>query len=187
MIVFGITATTLIVQIIGPPMTKLAIKLAGEVDRNVTEGDIIAQWNVKDAMDKDAILVRENEPLSMVFQTFSEHENSSYPVIERDGRIVGLITLERLKETLADQDTWEWLVAGDVMIPVSDRVYPSTPLKEALDLTAQLKFERLPVVYGPHDDRAIGILDMRRAMWMVGEEVIRRQRKAPGTDGPATA
>jgi Kef-type K+ transport system membrane component KefB/predicted transcriptional regulator len=187
-IIFAITATTLIVQLLGPPMTKLAIKLAGEIDKNVTEEDIIAEWKVKDAMDREALVIKEYEPLSRAVQIFSEHENMSYPVVDRDDRILGIITLERLKDVLPDQDTWEWLVAGDVMIPVVEKVYPSTPLKEALDLMRQLKFERLPVVKSARDDRAVGMLDMRSTMWCISEEVIRRQQqgtpaKRSGADG----
>ncbi len=186
MIILGITATTLIVQVLGPPMTKLSIKLAGEIGRNVTEDDVIASWTVKDAMDKEAPFIRENDPLSRVVQVFSEHENTSYPTVDRDGRIIGIVTLERLKDVLVDQDTWEWLVADDVMIPAIEKVYPHTPLKEALGLMAQLKFDRIPVVRGPRDDRAVGMLDTRRVLWIVGEEVIRRQRQMPPAGGRST-
>lgn len=189
-IIFGITATTLIVQVLGPPMTKLAIKLAGEIDKNVTEEDIIALWTVKDTMDKEALVIEENEPLSKVVQTFSEHENSSYPVVNHHGRLVGVLSLETLKDVLADQDTWEWLVAGDVMIPAREKVYPSMPLKEAIDLMTQLKFDRVPVVKSAKDNSAIGILNKQRVSWLVSDEVIRRQRQAPalkeGNTDPAS-
>jgi len=46
MIIFTVTATTLCVQLIGPAFVKLAIKKSGEMGRNVTEDDIMAEWSV---------------------------------------------------------------------------------------------------------------------------------------------
>jgi len=46
MIIFGITGTTFIVQIIGPPLVKLAVKLSGEIGKYIIEEDIIAIWKL---------------------------------------------------------------------------------------------------------------------------------------------
>src|SRR5690606_24444529 len=42
-IIFAVTATTLIMQLTGPPMVKLGLVLAGEVGRNVTDQDVIGE------------------------------------------------------------------------------------------------------------------------------------------------
>ena len=47
MIIFTVTATTLCVQLIGPAFAKLAIKKAGEIGRNVTEEDVMAELKGK--------------------------------------------------------------------------------------------------------------------------------------------
>ena len=182
-IIFGVTATTLIVQILGPPMVKLAIRLTGEIDRNVTEEDVIESWTVADAMDRDTAFLHEEDPLSEVFRAFSDHAGLSHPVVDSEGRIVGLVTLDRLKDVLVTQDTWDWLVAEDVMMPVTEMVTPDTPLKDALNLMWQLKFDRIPVVRGRDDRRAVGVLDRRRARFLAGEEVIRRHREAAASEG----
>jgi Kef-type K+ transport system membrane component KefB len=41
-IIFTVTATTLAVQLLGPPMAKLAALKAGETGRNITREDIFA-------------------------------------------------------------------------------------------------------------------------------------------------
>ena len=53
-IIFTITTTTLIVEVIGPPLVKLAAELAGEIGRNVTEEDVIDSWKVADVTDREA-------------------------------------------------------------------------------------------------------------------------------------
>jgi hypothetical protein len=40
----------LVVQLIGPSCTKLAVRMANEIDRNITEEDVMAEMCVGDAM-----------------------------------------------------------------------------------------------------------------------------------------
>ncbi len=183
MVVFTVTATTLIVQILGPTLVKLAVKRAGEIGRNVTEEDILAQWTAGNLMEKGTTLIREEESLSAIIRIFSEHDATSYPVVDADDRLVGLITLERIQNVLASRDTWEWLVASDVMIPVGERVSETTSLQEAVELMEQLKFDLIPVVAGDGGERAVGVLDLAKLKKRVSEEVFRRQNKIP--DSPA--
>jgi CBS domain-containing protein len=175
MVVFGVTATTLVVQIIGPPAVKLAIRLGGEIGRNVTDEDVIASWTVADAMSRDLVPIKGTTPLREVFQVFSEHDYLMYPVVGADGRIAGIISLESLKHALMDQDVWEWVVAFDVMTSAVDKVTSSMPLKAAMDLMRQLHIEQIPVVDDRGEDTPVGLLDMRKAGIRVEEEVIRRQ------------
>jgi CBS domain-containing protein len=178
MVVFGVTATTLIVQILGPPAVKMAIRLGGEIGRNVTLDDVIASWQVRDVMTRDLAPVPGTATLREVFELFSEHGYLVYPVVGPDGRIAGVISLENLKHALLDQNVWEWVVAYDVMTPVVDKVTLSMPLRSAIDLMAQLHLEQIPVVDDEEEQILIGLLDMRTARIRLEEEVIRRQ--APG-------
>lgn len=175
MIIFTVTATTMIVQLLGPPMVKLAVKLSDEIGRNVTEEDILAEWTVKDAMDKDAVFIQEQEPLNKVMRIISESDSDSFPVVDREGRIAGILTIEKIKDVIFNQDTWVWLVASDIMIPASEKVYTTTSLKDAVELMDQLRFERIPVEAGPGDNQAAGVLDSRRVKKLLDEEVFRRR------------
>lgn len=177
MVIFTVTATTLIVQLLGPPMVKLAVKLSNEIGRNVTEEDILAEWTVREAMDKEAVLIKEQDSVNSVMRIFSELDSTSYPVVDRDDKIVGILTMEKFKDILFNQDTWNWLVASDIMIPATEKVYALTSLKDAVELMEQLRFEQIPVVRSSRDDRAVGVLDMRRVKKLLGEEVFRRRNK----------
>jgi Kef-type K+ transport system membrane component KefB/predicted transcriptional regulator len=181
MVVFGVTATTLIVQIIGPPAVKLSIRLGGEIGRDVTEDDVIASWKVGDAMSMDLVPIDGNASLREVFQVFSDHDYLVCPVVGTDGRIVGMISLDGLKHALLDQDVWEWVVAYDVMTPAVDKVGMSMPLKSALHQMAQLDIEQIPVVDDQGTDKPVGLLDARKARVRIKEEVLRRQVPGPGS------
>jgi CBS domain-containing protein len=175
MVVFGVTATTLIVQIIGPPAVKASITLGGEIGRNVTDEDVIASWRVKDVMNADIAPIMGTAPLREVFRLFSEYDYLVYPVVGPDNRIAGVISLENLKHALMDQNVWEWIVAYDIMTPASDTVSASMPLRAAMDLMTQTHVEQIPVVDDATGQIPLGLMDMRKARIMVEEEVIRRQ------------
>ncbi|MFA7257000.1 MAG: cation:proton antiporter [Kiritimatiellales bacterium] len=174
MIIFTVTATTLVVQLIGPPCTKLAVRLAGEIDRNITEEDVIAEMCVGDAMNPEVQPIPEDMPLSLVLRQFARRDALVYPVVSTTGKIQGVLTFDSLKELLADADSWQWLVAGDVMEPVKDRTTALMKLADVLDDMNRAQIEAMPVLSGDGSEEAAGILDLRYARRRIREELIRR-------------
>lgn len=178
MIIFTVTATTLCVQLIGPAFAKLAIKKAGEIGRNVTEEDVMAELKVSDVVDTGIVPLREGTPLAEVVQHFSEQDTLVYPVVDSEGMISGVLTFDMLKDVLIDSDTWLWLVVGDVMQPLRDRLLGDTNLAEALQDMNALQLEVSPVVESTGSDKLLGVLDKRVALRKVSAELVRRQTAA---------
>ena len=175
MIIFTVTATTLCVQLIGPAFAKLAIKKAGEIGRNVTEEDIMAELNVADVVDTGIVPLQEGMPLSTVIQHFAEQDTFVYPVVTRDGTIGGVLTFDMLKELMVDRDAWDWLVVGDVMQPVRHRLSSKMNLAEALQEMNNNHVEALPVIESDESQKLIGVLDQRDARRVVGAKLMKRQ------------
>ncbi len=176
MIIFTVTATTLIVQVIGPAFVKWSIKRSGEIGRNVTEEDIIEEFTVKDVMDTPVITVPESESLRSIATLFSSHDQTVYPVINSDNRVIGTISPEELKGVLVDHSSWEWLLAADVMIDAEDYVVQDSPLAETLDKMRDLQLEQLTVVESEDDLRSVGMLISHQVRKRVTEEVFIRQQ-----------
>ena len=175
-VIFGIATTTLIVQLFGPPMVKLALKLSGEVGRNVTREDVIDSWTAKNAMETDIITVREGEPISNAAQIFVKHDFLIYPVVDRNDRMIGILSLEALKNVLSNPDSWTWLLVSDVAKPVEQRVFSSSPLKDVLDQMYDLNIDQIPVVEENQGDVPIGILDRAKIKERIDIEVFRRRQ-----------
>jgi Kef-type K+ transport system membrane component KefB/predicted transcriptional regulator len=175
MIIFTVTATTLCVQLIGPAFAKLAITKAGEIGRNITEEDVMAELKVSDVVNTEVVPLEEGTPLETVVRHFAEQETFVYPVVSNDGKIIGVLTFDRLKELLTDRDTWQWLVVGDVMQPVRDRLYAKMNLGEALLDMQNMQTEALPVIESAESHKLLGVLDQREARRSIGAELVRRQ------------
>lgn len=179
MIIFTVTATTFCVQLIGPIFARMAVSKAGEAGRNVTEEDIMAEMKVADVVDTEAVPLTEGTPLKNVVQQFAEEDVFVYPVVSEEGTIIGVLTFDRLKELLSERHTWPWLVAGDVMQPVRDRLLAVTPLADAISDMRNMQVEVLPVIESEESHKLLGVLDVREARRRVGAELVRRQ-SSPG-------
>jgi len=175
LIISGITATTFIVQIIGPAMTRLSIRLGNEEGRNVTEEDVIERLKVADAAITDITALRETDPVSTAVRQFSESENLACPVVDQEGRLTGMLTLSHLKDILLDSDCWRWMLTADVLIAEMTSVSESMGLKEAMQQMDESGLEQIPVVKDGDEKLSAGILDRQHIRKVIQQEMIRIQ------------
>jgi len=171
-IITGVTATTFIVQILGPPMTKLAVKLAKETGKNITEEDIIAEWKVSDVLDSSVPHIKNTDSVKQVVAMLSESDYFCMPVVDQNDKSIGMISMNDLKQLMADQDTWEWILAGDIVALGKDVITKSESLNEALKIMKQLDREQLPVVETAENPIPVGIIDTRTVRKLVNRKLI---------------
>ena len=149
-----ITATTFVVQLVGPICVKYGITKAGECGLDITEEDLMKNSQVKDITwgntsicraDSPAI-VKETTTLNEIICSFSHHENLSYAVQSKEGKLSGIITLEHLKEALLVTELSESLMACDVMETPSATCTATTPVPELYKLFSNYDTETIPIV-----------------------------------------
>lgn len=172
MIVFTVTATTLSVQVIGPFFARRAIMGAHENGRNITEADVMSELRVAEVLDWELKPLDESMPLANVVEQFAEQDAYVYPVVSKEGRIVGVLTFEMLKELLSARDTWPWVLVQDVMQPVRDRLTGGMLLVDALEEMDNLQVDALPVVADETADELLGVLDRRTVRYAVKTKLI---------------
>ncbi|HUW18414.1 MAG TPA: cation:proton antiporter [Sedimentisphaerales bacterium] len=177
-IIVIITATTFLVQIIGPPLVKLGVKKAGEVGLNVTEDELIASYNVRDVMDTKAPVLYAGTALGELISLVGSTENFYYPVVDNDNNLIGAVTIAGIRKTFTNEELNDWLVALDIMEPVAAKIPPDTALSDAFEQAKRLDTEYLPVVASIEDNRLVGILDCRAVRRSLSAEALARQQKA---------
>ncbi|MFO7651836.1 MAG: cation:proton antiporter [bacterium] len=169
-----VTATTLIVQLIGPPSVRYAIIRAGEAGRNVSPEDLLASFRVGDVMKTDQPSFRLDAPLETVFATVAHSDAVYFPVVDDDVRPLGVVTLEGLKATLSLPDVGPFLVAGDLMEPVQHTIGAGASLKEAQQLMHDRGRDYLVVV--DQSGRLAGFLIERRIRQVLQVEIAKRRQ-----------
>ena len=180
-VVAVIATTTFLVQIIGPPCVKLAAQKAGETGLDMTEEDLIRSYSVGQVMDPEPPVLPEDARLGDILKTFAETSAVTFPVVDRDRNLLGLITLQEIKEAVASQGFQELLVAYDLMEPAQEVTTPDTPLSEALEKLRLLRLEGMPVVRSKEDRRLVGFLDARAANTAISEEILKRRDRNEGS------
>jgi CBS domain-containing protein len=177
-IIMIVTATTFLVQIIGPPCVKVAVEKAGEVGLNVTEADLVQTYAVGDVMDRTAPNFPNDMLLSAVLPAIADTDIMTYPVVDGNDKLCGVITIDDLKKSFGAVGLTDWLLTSDAMQAVSDRVTESMRLEEALTRMRELGLEYMPVVAGDDESRYVGMLELRAVNSFLSKEILRRRERA---------
>lgn len=181
-----ITATTFIVQLIGPVCVKYGIKKAGECNLDITEEDLMRSACVADVQWNDFSLcshsspaiVSETELLRNLIDSFSRHCNLNYAVKNTDGTLAGFITLERLKEALIMSEWHEGLLAMDIMEPVKVVCAPQTSIPDVYKLFTQYDCDALPIV--DENKKTCGVIERSAIDHFLHQKLIDLHKKIAG-------
>ncbi len=171
-IIFGITATTFIVQIVGPPLVKVAIRLSGEIGKNITKEDIIEKLKVIDVMDTSIKSLNEGDTVRSALMTLQDTGYPFLPVTDDDNVIKGIISFDQIRDIILDDSFWDWLLVSDIMAASPELLTEKQPLGEALNLMNQLYLDYLPVTKSEDSKTLTGILDRRLISQSINRELI---------------
>lgn len=180
-IVLIITATTFLVQIIGPSCVKVAVHRAGEAHKNVTEKDLIKSYSVSDVIDSSPETMRESLTLEGMLNTFSNSDALHFPVVNRSHQLLGIVTVDSIKDSFVHQENMPWALAFDMMLPVTEVCHESTPLGQALKQMESCNQDFLCVV-DERDKTLLGVIEARVVHRKINAEVLRRQEVADEQD-----
>ncbi len=170
MVIFTVATTTFLIQIIGPSLVKLAVTLASEKYKNVTEQDIIARYKAGDKIVKDASTLSPESTLKELFNVLSQSKIAFIPLTDKLKKLVGIISLNDLKDIIVDQTTWDWVLAGDLMNLDFETVNATDSLSEVLDNMNQIQAENIAVV--DKNNVFVGIIDKKSVINDIRKEMI---------------
>jgi len=103
-------------------------------------------------------MVREDMPLPEVLELVANSNESYFPVVDREQRLVGLFSLHDIRSTLVGNGASELIVASDLAAIDVPTVTPEDNLLKAMRLFAQKGIEALPVVDPDDPARVICML-----------------------------
>jgi CBS domain-containing protein len=146
-IIVIVTLTTFIVQLLGPPCVKYAVVKAGEAGLNITEEDVLRKTTVGQLIDKNPPYVYENVQLKDILITFSRSAYHTYPVVDKEKRLKGVITLESIRQSFAHTEMGSLVLAYDIMEPaITRKISSDSSLLEAEEIIDKYSVDYLPIV-----------------------------------------
>ena len=161
-IILVITATTFLVQIIGPPFVRFAVIRAGEAGKDLTEEDLLAASYVSEIMDSKPPVLKSNSSLEKVLQTAAESDSLFYPVVDEESHVIGIIPFLNIKNLFFMEGLENLVLASDLMTDVPAETVPGARLTEALEKMQEVDMEALPVVSSDKDHQLVGMIEQRK-------------------------
>ncbi|MBN2657722.1 MAG: cation:proton antiporter [Spirochaetales bacterium] len=175
-IVLVVTATTFVVQIIGPASVKFAVSKAGEVGLNITEQDLIRQSKGSDLADRDIPVIREGDNLRSILNIFAQRDNLYYPVADKENRLMGILSIEKLKDTFIASDLSDYLLAHDIMDKVTYTSHMDTEAADIYSIFQKSHVASIPVV--DKGGKVEGMIEYRRMQQHLSRRLSELKEKA---------
>ncbi len=142
------------------PDTIYTLKLRRRgIDLDEATASPLANVRVDEVMSREIETIQVDAPLQQLLEAVRNSSHSGFPVVDRDGRLEGLITYAELRDAmaLAGADT-AFLIASDVMRPFRPTVTVDSNLDEAAEKMRTAGVRRLAVLESGDSDRLVGIL-----------------------------
>lgn len=123
--------------------------------------DVLHGMRVADVLRPEArrfTSVRYDTPLREVVTLITGTKQSSFPVVDEDGRYRGLFSLNDVRQHLYDSPIGDLAVADDLAVAAGEPLVLDTDLGDTIGRFAELPFEELPVVDAGHPEYVIAML-----------------------------
>ncbi len=145
------------------------------------------EQTVGDLMRAPVPPVRENTPLPEIAGRFLGSPNNFLPVVDAQGRLLGVVALQDLKEYLGAGRELSAVIAADVMRPLPPRLRPAQSLLDALPLLLASEQRNIPVVNNFEDDRLIGSMPRAEGLAVLSEAISAGTKMTSSTEITAKA
>jgi len=125
--------------------------------------DVLEQIFVREVMDlqRKIDLVPQEMPLEEILRVASLSNNSYFPVVDHDQKLVGIFSLRDLRSVLTGNRTGTLIVAADIASQPVLTIRPDDDLHTALRRFTQKNIDDLPIVDQESDGRILGMLSRR--------------------------
>jgi len=143
-----ITATTFLVQLIGPPSVKWSLGRAGEIGRGMSEEEILDAHRVSELMVQRPTVIPEGASYQSVMNHLKNSEYVYFPVVDDKENFRGIIQLDNIRTILFEEALTPLIRAADMSTQEVTTVKPSAKLSEAKGIFEFEEYDYLPVVDG---------------------------------------
>lgn len=179
-IVIIITASTFIVQLLGPPCVKYAITKAEEVGLNITEDDLVRKIKMKEVLDEHFPSIYNDTPLDKILEVFKASPYLYYPVVDKSKVLKGAVTVESIRQAFSYTDLSGFLLAEDIMEPVSMKISDEATAIAVKDILERYNLNFLPVVNAKN--QLVGCVGRRMLSKFISTKMIELEQKITQLD-----
>jgi CIC family chloride channel protein len=139
------------------------------------EIDIMKSMFVKDVYTPRAETIPAATKFNDIVNIVLSGKNTSFPVLDKSGSLVGMITLNDVKDNLFEKDVLkDILIAGDIAVKDFESVTPDDNCQTVLNRLRERNTEGLPVVSQNRPDKLLGMVWRRDVLVAYNREIEHR-------------
>ncbi|TDJ53057.1 MAG: CBS domain-containing protein [Ignavibacteria bacterium] len=163
-IILPLMITCIISTILSARFSRESIYTLKLLLRNIgikegVETNVMDSIDVKDVYSTEFESINATDNFSQVVNSVISGKEFDFPVLTEDGRILGIISLNDIKDYLFEKDSLQnLLIAGDIANTNFDTITPDDNCGTAMDKLRYSRYEGIPVIEKKGSDKIIGFI-----------------------------
>ncbi len=146
--------------------------------------DVLERLTVAEVIDPNqrVISVPAGAPFDTVLELVADTDQYAFPVVDADGEVEGMFSINDVRRVMATPEVWPLLVASDLGVTARGMAYlvPDDDLHTAVQRFTALQREILPVLEDAPPAPVIGLLRHHRVMEAYDREIHRLREEHAG-------
>lgn len=123
---------------------------------------VLENMRVCDAIERHPVtLIPEDLPFDMIIKLVTGSRDTHFPVIDSQGKLIGILSINDIREFLFESSLSKVVVARDIANPNVVTVHWNESLQSTLDKMARLNVDELPVIHEDNPDKIAGMISKR--------------------------
>lgn len=141
-----------------------------DVLEGITVGDVYRT-------DRQFERVPEATTLAEIVQLLSRTHQHYFPVVNADGKMVGIFSDDDVRRYIFDETIWQLADASDIMVVKFLRVTPAEDLNSAMQKFTRLNIDELPVLDSHDSGKLLGMLRRKETIGAYNRRVLENKQE----------
>lgn len=118
----------------------------GELITHHKDKAVLTLLKLGKVVENDFTPVEPNHTLGKLVQAISKSRRNIFPVIDSDGKMLGIVSLDDVRELMFDTDKYETLLVKDLMLTAPEYIQIDEPMEKVMDKFESTGAWNLPVI-----------------------------------------
>ncbi len=139
------------------------------------EVNILRSIQVRDVMSKEMTKIPEHMPFDVILEVATTSDILYFPVVDGDGKMIGILSFQDLKESLFEEDLKKFIVAKDLAYANVITVTPNDSLDTVMEQFGIRDIDVFPVVDPQDRQKLLGMISRRDVITAYNQAILERK------------
>ncbi len=138
------------------------------------EVNVLKSMSVREVMNTNVETIYEGAPLGVFSRTIAKSKYNSFPVVNIEKQLVGIISFADYRDAVFDEDLKDLVIAKDLATAEVQTIVSDANLYEALEAISYKDYAVLPVVSHEDDRHLLGVISRRDILGAYDKAVLKK-------------